>query len=69
MDSFEKWFFGVSALLIVLICALAVWWESYSCHSQARLMGFNADWGFTTGCMIEVTPGQWVPLRSYRVID
>lgn len=42
--------------------------QAYSCQSQAKLMGFRHDWGPLQGCMIEPTPGQWVPLKNYRVL-
>ena len=51
----------------------AIWGGSFylayaSCAGQAEKMGFRHDWGSVQGCMIEPKPGQWVPLRNYRVL-
>ena len=43
--------------------------SGYGCESQAKKMGVNHDWGFFQGCMIEPKPGQWVPLKNYRVLS
>lgn len=53
--------------------SVAIWGGTFylaaaSCASQAEKMGFRHDWGIMQGCMIEPKPGQWVPLKNYRVL-
>lgn len=36
------------------------------CNAITADIGFAHRWGFWTGCQIEVTEGQWIPLESYR---
>lgn len=57
----------VAAVLAVIFGA-AYYLASSSCESQAEKMGFRHDWGAMQGCMIELKPGQWVPLGNYRVL-
>lgn len=59
----------VAIVVLTFLVVVVVWpinW--YSCHSRAEKMGFQAEWGPVTGCMIQVR-GEWVPLEKYRVID
>ncbi len=58
----------LSVLLVVLFCVGALWFRYAQCHNRAEMMGFDAEWGITTKCMIKVD-GQWLPMSRYRVID
>lgn len=58
----------VTVLAIICILALVLYMPSQSCAKQAQKMGMNHDWGFVQGCMVEAKPGQWVPLKNYRVL-
>lgn len=55
----------VFALLIPAITIPAFFFNKSACYNTAKQMGFNADYGITTSCMIEVD-SKWIPLRSYR---
>lgn len=61
----------LEAIIVVVIVGLLVtalcgpW---YTCKQQSSLMGVRYDWGILQGCMIEPKPGQWVPLKNYRVM-
>lgn len=60
-------FFGL--LIICIILALgACMWDSYSCGNRARQMGFQSEWGLSTGCMIKTQNG-WVDIDHYRVLQ
>jgi len=41
----------------------------WGCAANAEAMGRPHKWTLATGCFIEAKPGQWVPLKQYRVID
>ena len=56
----------VVAIIGILIFAIVG--PAYTCERQAKAMGMRHDWGFFQGCMIEPKPGQWVPLKNYRVL-
>lgn len=53
---------------IICILALTLYMPAQSCAKQAKKMGMNHDWELVQGCMVEVKPGQWVPLHNYRVL-
>jgi len=58
------------ALIVVIIfvsTTIAIT-PRYACERQAKLMNMRHDWTFLYGCMIEPKPGQWVPLKYYRVM-
>lgn len=40
--------------------------DQTTCNAQTAEIGFPHRWGLWTGCQIEVTEGQWIPLESYR---
>jgi len=54
-------------IAVVLWAGIAV--EEAGCTSIAERMGFRSDYTVLTGCVIEPTPGQWVPLKNYRVAE
>ncbi len=56
----------VVAIIGILIAALVG--QAYTCERQAKLMNMRHDWSIFQGCMIEPRPGQWVPLKNYRVL-
>jgi hypothetical protein len=39
-----------------------------ACAAATADMGFDHRYSFWTGCQIEVQPGMWIPLDSYRYI-
>lgn len=42
--------------------------ESYRCSSFAEKMEVQSDYTIGVGCMIKIKD-QWVPLKSYRILD
>ena len=52
-------------LVITLFVGITALTESATCYSQTRDIGFAHRWGLMSGCMIEVNPGQWIPLDNY----
>ena len=57
---------AILALSFVLTVGL-VSIAAYSfCNAKTAEIGFAHRWAFWTGCQIEVTEGQWIPLESYR---
>ena len=62
---------AVAAVLVTTVIATTVfvgYVSSISCEKQAKKMGVNSDWELLQGCMIEVKPGKWAPLKNYRAI-
>lgn len=35
------------------------------CTDTATMMGYHSHFGLGTGCMIEVEPSKWIPLRDF----
>jgi hypothetical protein len=62
----------INALVVLFLISFCAWvlflQPQWACQSQAKLMKMPSSWGFVQGCMIEVKPGQWVPLKNYRVL-
>lgn len=56
----------VVAIIGILIAASVG--SAYTCERQAKMMNMRHDWGLFQGCMIEPKPGQWVPMKNYRVL-
>lgn len=56
----------VVAIIGILIASLIG--PAYTCEKQAKMMNMRHDWSLFQGCMIEPKPGQWVPLKNYRVL-
>ena len=52
-------------LIVIALFAVSMGLK-YTCYEQTKRMGYNHDWGFFSGCMIEKKPGQWIPLDVYR---
>lgn len=64
--------FSLPDFIVILIMAVVIFsalcGPGLVCMSQAELMKIPYSWGLIQGCMIEVSPGQWVPMRNYRVM-
>jgi len=58
----------VTAMMLFVFFMLA-FIQSAACHSRAERMGLTCSYGPLQGCMVEVSPGKWIPLESYRVGD
>jgi hypothetical protein len=44
-------------------------WNAYTCDSKWKASGMRSEYGYINGCMLEVTPGKWIPSDRYRSID
>jgi len=42
--------------------------DNSACEKTGAIMKMPARFEFGPGCMIEHKPGQWVPLKNYRVL-
>jgi len=57
---------GFVIVVLTLIGIPIAFAMNHTCHSTADKMGFESDWGFWTGCMIEVDD-RMIPLDRYLV--
>jgi hypothetical protein len=48
---------------------MGVYFDYRSCSGQANVMRVDYAWGPIMGCMIEVHPGQWIPIDKLRSND
>lgn len=55
---------AIAALFIVPGYAL----ESASCKKKARMMGLESDYGWMTGCMVQVGD-RYAPIGYIRIVD
>jgi hypothetical protein len=59
----------IIAVVLIGILVVPLYAPWYACKQRSSLMGVRYDWGVLQGCMIELKPGQWVPLKNYRVMQ
>ena len=63
------------ALPVGLALVFLLMWGAFSpmmiaaCNQQTSQLGINHYWGFWAGCMVEATPGVWLPLENYRWME
>ena len=55
-------------LTVIAIVASIFIVPPFRCGQTAKLMGMPGNFVWGVGCMIEVKPGQWVPLSAYRAL-
>lgn len=58
---------GFVLLLSSMIYLLNIF-EEYKCNSTWKLSNFKTSYSFSTGCLIEVKPNEWIPSKNYREI-
>ncbi len=51
--------------LLVCIVGGSIAMDTATCSAKTADIGFNHQWSFWGGCLIEVQPGQWIPLENY----
>lgn len=68
MSDFEIGFLG-AATLAGVICALAVWAESTSCHAAWSRSGLATDYTIMGGCVVQMPDGRWIPSDRVRDIE
>ena len=54
-----------SLLLVIVVVGSALAVDVAVCNAKTANIGFPHTWGPLAGCLIEVTPGQWIPLDNY----
>lgn len=59
----------ILAIAVGLALGLNVLIGQSSCKAMAADIGYPHLWSFWSGCMIEVNPGQWIPLENYRYFE
>ena len=59
---------GLLAACAMFGVALYMATSPATCHSYGRKMQITVDWGFWTGCMIDVR-GQWLPWTEVVPIE
>lgn len=59
-----------SSLIVLLIAGVITYFFlAYRCGERWLDSGMNSKFGFSTGCMIQVKDGKWIPEDRYREID
>lgn len=63
---------GLALAIIIVLTLLTAYpivaYEKYACRKTAEKMGYECDWSFTYGCMINVN-GKWTTIKAYRVME
>ena len=57
---------GILLILVITIFVANVA-ENRACEVKATMMEFEWNYGFFSGCMIKVSPDQWIPMNSYII--
>lgn len=70
MFDYPEWIVPVILILFVLCLVVVAVGADYitnriSCETKTAQIGFDHRYTFWGGCLIEVRPGQWIPLESY----
>lgn len=50
------------------IVALAATAEHTTCKAKTKNISMASDWGFWSGCLVQLPDGSWVPLENYRAL-
>ena len=56
----------VVTMVVALSCTLVYTLDRQTCYSQLNDMKREGDYGFWTGCMVELRNGDRVPLDNFR---
>lgn len=68
MTKQDKIFIASLIAAIALLIFMCIKLDEASCRGKAQKMGFECDWSYVYGCMINVN-GSWLPIKSYRVME
>lgn len=60
--------FGGIALLVGFLMGGDYFWSRYECGRKADKMELEHDYGFWTGCRVEVN-GRLIDMDDYRVVE
>lgn len=58
----------ISAAFIIFILIGAVSFNSYECHTKAKMQGYECSWGIVQGCMVKVDE-KWVDYDKWRIFE
>jgi hypothetical protein len=50
---------------VIAAVVLLYFYMSRQCEAQAEQYGRTAEFGFTTGCLMQTPFGVWVPMRRH----
>lgn len=69
LPGWEEYFIGY-VFFAVTVCVLSVvaLLDYKVCELRSRQMGFPWNWNPISGCMIEPSPGIWIPLDNYIIV-
>lgn len=59
----------IMILFASFLLGAGYFWETYVCNSAWKLSGMKSEYSVVNGCMLEVTPGKWIPADTYRNVD
>lgn len=59
----------IAAAIIASIAAVAFGIAAFKCHNTWDTSGMNVEYRIFSGCMLEHTPGKWIPEKSYRTVE
>lgn len=55
------------------ICAVGsaglFWMQSMQCEAAWSASGMRTEWGVLSGCLVEVSPGKFLPSKAIRDIE
>lgn len=68
MTKQDKIFIASLFAAIALLFFTCIKLDEASCRSKAQKMGFECDWGYVYGCMINAN-GKWMPIQYYRSFE
>lgn len=66
-----KFIFGIILSFTMLfggLLYLGNYLATVSCRAQWENSGFKSDYGFFSGCLIQLEDGTWIPAENYREI-
>lgn len=59
----------IGALLLASLAGMGLWWKNYTCHARWESSGMYSEYRYVSGCMVEVTPGKFIPEDKYRAVE
>lgn len=59
----------IGAVLLASLAGMGLWWKNYTCDARWESSGMNSEYRYVSGCMVEVTPGKFIPEDKYRAVE
>jgi hypothetical protein len=58
------------ALVAIIALVLVVLYEisAFQCNTRWELSGMKSEYRIVAGCLVEATPGKFIPERNYRAV-